>query len=45
MAADRGLPRVHLDRLGDRARLVGELLERELELPRITRSDFLPNIR
>ncbi len=27
--------RVHFDRLGDGARLVGELLERELQLPRI----------
>jgi hypothetical protein len=35
MAVDRGFPRIHPDRLGDRARLVRELLERELELPRI----------
>ena len=35
MAADGRFPRIHLDRLGDRARLVGELLERELQLPRI----------
>lgn len=42
MAADRGFPRIHLDRLGDRARLVRELLERELKLPRIHALGLLP---
>ena len=41
MAADRGLARVHLHRFGYRAALVGELLERELQLPRIHTFGFL----
>ena len=41
MPAHRRVPRVHLDRLGDRARLVGELLKRQLQLPRIHAFGFL----
>ena len=41
MLAHGRLARVHLDRLGDRAGLVGELLEGELQLPRIDAFGFL----
>jgi hypothetical protein len=34
-APHRRFARVHLDRLGDRAGLIRELLERELKLPRV----------
>jgi hypothetical protein len=39
--AHRGLARIHLHGLGDRAPLVGELLERELQLPGIDALRFL----
>ena len=42
MAADRRLARVHLDRLGHGTRFVGELLEGELQLPRVDAFGFLP---
>jgi hypothetical protein len=42
MGVHRRVARVHLDRLGHRARFVGELLERELELARVDAFGFLP---
>jgi hypothetical protein len=41
MTADGGLARIHLHRFADRSGLVGELLERELQLPRIHAFGFL----
>ena len=41
MTADGGLARIHLHRLADRSGLVGELLARELQLPRIHAFGFL----
>src|SRR5207245_1593634 len=40
MTADRRLARIHFHRFGDQSGLVGELLQRELELPRIDTVGF-----
>lgn len=42
VAAHGRLARIHFHRLGDRATLVGELLERQLQLPRVDALGFLP---
>jgi len=41
MLTHRRVSRVHLDRLGDRPRLVGELLQGELQLARVDTLGFL----
>src|SRR5712691_10558935 len=42
MPRHRRLARIHLDRLRDRPRLVGQLLQRQLQLPRVDALGFLP---